>query len=117
MVPLRSAVTRFGMPALMRDCAPMMLRVRPAQFTTTVVPGSGAASPTRCTSSAPGQQIPPGMLIARNSSIGRLSSTTRDSPPSIIALSSSAEIEGVSNSCSTYSPNALLGTLMPENAV
>ena len=107
----------FGMPALMRPWAPMMLRVRPAQFTTTSVSESGAASPTRCTSSTPGQQTPLGMFIAWNSSIGRLSSTTRGSPRSIIAFSSSAETEGVSNSCSMNSPNALLGTLMPLNAV
>ena len=35
MVPLRSATTLFGTPALISDCAPMMLRVRPAQLTTT----------------------------------------------------------------------------------
>ena len=39
MVPLRSATTLFGTPALISDCAPMMLRVRPAQLTTTSVSG------------------------------------------------------------------------------
>ena len=47
MVPLRSATTLFGMPARRRLSAPMMLRVRPAQFTTTRVFGSGAISPMR----------------------------------------------------------------------
>ena len=54
MVPLRSATTLFGTPALISDCAPMMLRVRPAQLTTTSVSGEGARSWTRSTSSAPG---------------------------------------------------------------
>ncbi len=44
MVPARSATTLLGMPALRRVCAPMMLRVRPAQLTTTVVFGDGAMS-------------------------------------------------------------------------
>src|SRR6516165_5284624 len=42
MVPLRSATTLLGTPALINDCAPMMLRVRPAQLTTTMVCGDGA---------------------------------------------------------------------------
>ena len=54
MVPLRSATTLLGMPALISDCAPMMLRVRPAQLTTTSVLGEGARSRMRSTSSAPG---------------------------------------------------------------
>ena len=45
IVPLRSAATRFGMPALTSDCVPMMLRVRPAQLTMTRVCGSGASAP------------------------------------------------------------------------
>jgi hypothetical protein len=61
MVPLRSATTWLGRPALISDCAPMMLRVRPAQLTTTSVAGSGAASRMRNTSSAPGMSIPPGI--------------------------------------------------------
>ena len=40
-------MTLLGMPALISDCAPMMLRVRPAQLTTTVVSGDGAMSWTR----------------------------------------------------------------------
>ena len=47
MVPLRRATTRFGMPALSSDCAPMIERVRPAQLTTTRVSGSGASAPIR----------------------------------------------------------------------
>ena len=50
----------FGMPALRSDWQPMMLRVRPAQFTTTSVSGSGARSCTRQASSAPGMSMPPG---------------------------------------------------------
>ena len=42
--PLRVAVRS---PALRRLSAPMMLRVRPAQFTTMVVSGRGAISPMR----------------------------------------------------------------------
>ena len=47
MVPLRSATTLFGTPALRSDSAPMMERVRPAQFTTMVVAGERAMSPMR----------------------------------------------------------------------
>ena len=43
MVPLRSATTLLGTPALISDCVPMIERVRPAQFTTMVVSGFGAA--------------------------------------------------------------------------
>ena len=41
MVPLRSATTLLGTPALISDCAPMMLRVRPAQLTTISGVGRG----------------------------------------------------------------------------
>src|SRR6185369_15376394 len=41
IVPLRNATTLFGMPALISDWAPMMLRVRLAQLTTIVVSGEG----------------------------------------------------------------------------
>ena len=47
MVPFLSAMTVLGMPASISDWAPMMLRVRPAQLTTTVVAGEGAMSWTR----------------------------------------------------------------------
>ena len=36
-VPFLSETTLFGTPALISACAPMMLRVRPPQLTTTVV--------------------------------------------------------------------------------
>ena len=74
----------------------MMLRVRPAQLTTTRVSGSGARSRMRCTSSAPGTSIPPGMLIRRYSDIGRLSRTTSLRPAAASRLSSSAVRWGVS---------------------
>jgi hypothetical protein len=80
MVPLRSAITRFGIPALIRDCVPMMLRVRPAQFTTTRVAGSGASAPARMTSSAPGTLVAVGMLIVWYSSNRRASTTTAGAP-------------------------------------
>ena len=47
MVPFFSAITLLGRPALISDCAPMIERVRPAQFTTTSVSGRGAKSFTR----------------------------------------------------------------------
>ena len=80
MVPLRSAMTLFGRPALISDCAPMMLRVRPAQLTTTVVSGDGAISRARNTSSAPGTLVEVGIETREYSSNGRLSSTTRSAP-------------------------------------
>ncbi len=110
MVPLRSATTLFGSPALIRDCAPMMLRVRPAQFTTTSVSGEGAMSRARSTSSAPGTLVAVGIDTRENSSSGRLSRITMSARSRISAASSSAEMLGVSQSCSMNSPNALLGT-------
>ncbi len=88
MVPLRNAMTLFGRPALISDCAPIMLRVRPAQLTTTVVAGDGAISRARNTSSAPGTLVEVGIDTREYSSNGRLSSTTR-SAPSRISCSSS----------------------------
>ncbi len=116
MVPLRSATTLFGTPALISDCAPMMLRVRPAQLTTTSVSGEGARSRTRSTSSAPGTLTPVGIETRWYSSNGRLSSTTMSVPPRISRSSSAASMLGVPLACSTNSPNALLGTLTPENS-
>ena len=60
MRPPESDTTRLGTPALINDWAPMMPRVRPAQETTTRVPGESTRSLKRCTSSAPGQLIAPG---------------------------------------------------------
>ena len=76
MVPSLSATTGLGMPALSSDWQPMMLRVRPAQFTTTTVSGLGARSWMRQASSAPGTSMPPGMLMRRYSSNGRESTIT-----------------------------------------
>src|SRR5471032_3150792 len=75
MVPLRSATTLLGTPALISDCAPIMLRVRPAQLTTMVVSGDGTMSRTRNTSSAPGTLVEVGIDTREYSSNGRLSST------------------------------------------
>src|SRR6266566_873157 len=116
MVPLRSAMTLFGTPALMSDCAPMRLRVRPAQLTTTVVCGERAMSRTRNTSSAPGTLIAVGIDIRAYSPSGRLSSTTTSAPLRNKCSSLSAAMLGVPAACSTNSPNALLGTLTPENS-
>ncbi len=115
MVPLRSATTLFGTPASISDCAPMMLRVRPAQLTTMVVAGDGTISRTRSTSSAPGTSMPVGIEMREYSSNGRLSSTFISVPARIIASSSCGLTLGVPLSCSTNSPKALLGTCMPEN--
>src|SRR3954464_501834 len=71
MVPLRSAKTLLGTPALISDCAPMIERVRPAQLTTTSVSGLRAMSCTRSTSSAPGTLTPVGMETREYSSNGR----------------------------------------------
>ncbi len=81
-MPLRSATTLFGRPALISDCAPMMLRVRPAQLTTTSVSGEGAMSWMRSTSSAPGTLVAVGIDTRWNSSNGRLSTTTMSVPRS-----------------------------------
>src|SRR5450432_3272354 len=61
MVPLRRAPTLLGTRGLISDCAPMMLRVGPAQLTTMMVSGEGAMSCTRSTSSAPGTLVEVGM--------------------------------------------------------
>ncbi len=44
IVPSRRATTLFGTPASIRDCAPIILRVRPAQLTTTSVSDVGTFS-------------------------------------------------------------------------
>ena len=90
MVPLRSAATGLGMPALTRLWVPMMLRVRPAQLTITRVAGSGARSRTRSASSAPGTLVPPGMLMVVYSSKRRTSSTTTSAWACSRACTSSA---------------------------
>ena len=81
IVPLRSATTLFGMPALIRDWAPIMLRVRPAQFTTMVVDGEGTMSRTRRENQLCSWDIDAGRYQIRvYSSNGRLSSTLRSVP-------------------------------------
>jgi hypothetical protein len=134
MVPLRSAATRLGSPALISDCAPMMDRVRPAQLTITVVAGSGASCLTRATSSAPGTLVAVGILMVVYSSNRRASTTTAaggaPSPgapagsgaPSLpgalrsSAATSGAGSRGVPVSSATSSPNALLGALTSLNS-
>ena len=100
-----------------RHSAPMMERVRPAQLTTTVV-SRPAAPARRCGTPArrPARRWRRGWTCARNSSMGRLSSTTMSAPERIIASSSAGSTEGVPYSCSTHSPKALDGTLTPENS-
>ena len=92
-----------------------MLRVLPAQLTTTSVAGFGATSNTRYTSSPPGTSIAVGMLITLYSSMGRLSRTTRSSLRNSRSFSSSARISGGLRFSRRYSPNVLLGTFSPEN--
>ena len=99
------------MPALIKDCVPMILRVRPAQFTMTRVSGRGANSAIRSTSSAPGQLMAVGMLIVLYSSNRRTSTSTTSAFSSISALTSCADREGVCCRASTNSPKDLLGTL------
>ena len=72
-------------------------------------------SRTRSTSSAPGTLMPVGIETREYSSNGRLSSTFMSVPLRIMASSSFALTLGVPLSCSTNSPNALLGTCTPEN--
>ena len=116
MVPLCSATTRLGSPALISDWAPMMLLVRPAQFTTIVVAGSGASVRARSTSSAPGTLVAVGMLIVWYSSKRRASRTATPEPSRSRALSSPAVTPGVPAVAATSSPKALLGALTSRNS-
>ena len=95
MVPLRSATTLLGTPALISDCVPMIERVRPAQLTTMVVAGSGAAIPVRSTSSAPGTLTEPGIFMVAYSSKRRTSRILMLAPLAISAATSSAGSDGV----------------------
>ena len=72
--PVAQRHHRLGSPALISDWVPMMLRVRPAQLTTTSVAGPGASAAARSTSSAPGTLVAVGMLIVWYSSNRRASS-------------------------------------------
>ncbi|VWD22604.1 hypothetical protein BCO18430_05424 [Burkholderia contaminans] len=116
IVPLRSAATGFGSPALTSDCVPMMLRVRPAQLTITCVAGFGASARTRSTSSAPGTLVDVGMFIVWYSSKRRASTITTSAFASISACTSCADSDGVCRSASTHSPNDLLGTFTSMNS-
>ena len=113
-MPFFNANTGFGIPALRRLCAPMIDRVRPAQFTTTGVSGDERRPGTRYTNSAPGQSTPPGRLTVRNSAIGRASTSTISRPDDNHSRNSAASIRGVSRSCSTISPNAFEMIPLPE---
>src|SRR5262245_55738027 len=115
MVPLRSATTLLGTPALISDCAPMMLRVRPAQLTTTMVCGDGARSRTRSTSSAPGTLTAVGIETRWYSSNGRLSSTTMSLRSRMSRASSAASMLGVAPAGPANSANAVRGPLPPED--
>ena len=70
----------------------------------------------RSTNSAPGTLTALGMETRWYSSNGRLSSTTMSLRSRRSRCSSSGEMFGVALACSTNSPNALLGTLTPENS-
>ena len=96
---------------------PMMLRVRPAQLTITVVssPLSRTMSDILSGSSAPGTLRPPGMQKRLYSSGVRVSSITILSPRSMRACRSTAVISGTPFSTSTRSPKSLLGTLTPHS--
>jgi len=88
MVPLRSATTLLGTPALISDCAPMMLRVRPAQLTITAVSFRRFNSSAQRIRSPPGTLMPPGMQNLPNSSGVRMSRITNSAERSCRALSS-----------------------------
>ncbi len=61
-VPLRTQTTGFLIPALISDCAPMMPRVRPAQFTTMVVSSRSIEVEHAMHQLGAGQSMPPGRL-------------------------------------------------------
>ena len=94
MVPFSNATTSLGIPARTSDSAPRMLRVRPAQFTTTVASCSSKSN-TRCTSSPPGHERPVGILMRLNSRSVRESKITSRRPSVIHWLSCSAFTCGV----------------------
>ena len=96
--------------------APMMLRVRPAQFTTTVAFGrSRSRSWMRRASSPPGALRPPGMQKRWYSSGVRVSRMISSSPRRWRRASSSASMVGTWCCTSTFSPKSLLGTFMPHS--
>ena len=112
-VPFSRANTGFSMPKFRSVCAPMIERVRPAQFTMILVIGFLTISRMRNGNSAFGQQMPPGIFILLYSAYGRPSTITKSSLFFFICASSVTVTRGVSYTCSTSSPNNLLGTLTP----
>jgi hypothetical protein len=116
-VPFSSASTGLGRPRFSSVWAPMMLRVRPAQCTTTGVFGLGSSAGSRSARSPLGQLSAPGTVILRCSSSERPSTSTKLSPAARRATRSSALRRGVCWMCSTSSPNVLEGTLTPLNKV
>ena len=70
----------------------------------------------RSTSSAPGTLVAVGIDTRWNSSNGRLSTTIMSVRPRSSAIELLGEMLGVPQACSICSPNALLGTLTPENS-
>ena len=117
MVPLRKATTLFGMPALISDCAPMMLRVRPAQLTITVVSGDGATSRARRTSSAPGTLVR--ARYRQRDGIRRKGGYRARRYPHVRGSAGRVRrrLCWACRWCARlYSPKALLGTFTPENS-
>ena len=116
-VPLRRARIGFENPHWRNVSAPMIERVRPAQFMTNVVSGSIARAGIRYANSALGQERAEGIDILKYSCFGRPSKTTVGSSRSNLSCNSSAEMDGVMHSCSTSSPNVFDGTFTPLNSV
>ena len=104
-------------PIRCNPLVPMMLRVRPAQLTTTVVSGSSSLvmSVMRRANSPPGTLRPPGMQKRRYSSGVRVSRITSFLPSSIHWCSSVASISLTWWTTSMRSPKSLEGTLLPHS--
>ena len=112
----RSSAPRrwFGMPALISDCAPMMLRVRPAQLTTTSVSGDVPQVVHAIDQLGAGAVDAAGdahlaVLGQRPAVEDRPCRRRVDFRPS----SRRRRYAACRQRCSTNSPNALLGTLTP----
>ena len=114
MVPLRRSKT-FEKPMRCRSRAPTMLRVRPAQCTTTVASGSGTRSAMCMATSPLGALRLPGMVTRRCSSGVRESRSTIFSPRRWRAASSSGCISAMWCTTCIFSPKSLLGTLTPHS--
>ena len=116
IVPFSSAATRLAMPTLRSDCVAMMLRVRPAQLSTSRVSAAGAASGARSTTSTPGALRPIGMFMVAYSSNLRTSTTATSPPAMTSAWSRSGAMKGTPRRHATSSPKALLGALTSLNS-